>query len=232
MFKSQAATSSVMIPTRQYLKQYMQRFLHLEAYTVLKELQGAKSVLDIGCGDTGWLVSDQGGIRLDNVVTIGYDIHRATIARARAKQQHTQYVLGDATSLVFDTKSIDCVIAMEVIEHLPKEKGYQMISEMERVAIKKIIIQTPNGFFPQNQVDSNPYQKHMSGWSVDDFEALGFNVHGLAGIRGLFEPNGAGKYRSPAMLFGLLSTASRPMVYNLPRIAFRLHCVKELEPKK
>ena len=46
---------------------------------------------------------------------------------------------------------------------------------MEKVARKKVIVFTPNGFVPQRPYDGNPFQEHLSGWSVDE-------IHELTGI--------------------------------------------------
>ena len=67
-----------------------------------------------------------------------------------------------------------------MIEHLEKEEGIRMLKEMERVARKKIILTTPNGFLPVDTgPEDNPEEEHISGWKVIDFKGQGFEVFGL-----------------------------------------------------
>jgi hypothetical protein len=76
--------------------------------------------------------------------------------------------------------SVDSVFLLDVIEHLEKEIGRQVIIESERVAREQIVIFTPLGFMPQhvesNQVDGwglsgSTVQEHRSGWEPEDFSA-------------------------------------------------------------
>lgn len=74
--------------------------------------------------------------------------------------------------------SVDSVFLLDVIEHLEKEVGLQVIIECERVAREQIVIFTPLGFMPQH-VDNNEadgwglsgssVQEHRSGWEPEDF---------------------------------------------------------------
>ena len=74
--------------------------------------------------------------------------------------------------------SVDSIFLLDVIEHLEKEIGQQVIIETERVAREQIIIFTPLGFMPQHVESSdtdgwglsgNSVQEHLSGWEPKDF---------------------------------------------------------------
>lgn len=74
--------------------------------------------------------------------------------------------------------SVDSIFLLDVIEHLEKEIGQQVIIETERVAREQIVIFTPLGFMPQHvesgEVDGwglggNGVQEHLSGWEPEDF---------------------------------------------------------------
>lgn len=93
----------------------------------------------------------------------------------------------------FKDRSFDLVFALDVIEHLEKPDGGRMLSEMERVARRRVLIFTPNGFYPQESDD--PWQVHRSGWTHADFRPRGYTVglvdfdygkHGLEPLRGLW----------------------------------------------
>lgn len=76
--------------------------------------------------------------------------------------------------------SVDSIFLLDVIEHLEKEVGRQVIIESERVAREQIVIFTPLGFMPQHvendQADGwglggSTVQEHRSGWEPEDFSA-------------------------------------------------------------
>lgn len=80
----------------------------------------------------------------------------------------------------FADNSVDSIFLLDVIEHLEKEVGRQVIIESERVAREQIVIFTPLGFMPQhmesNQADGwglggSTVQEHRSGWELEDFSA-------------------------------------------------------------
>jgi len=70
----------------------------------------------------------------------------------------------------FKENSFDCVLASDVIEHFSKEEGYKLIEMMEKIARRKVIIYTPNGFLKQGEYDNNPWQVHKSGWNVKEMK--------------------------------------------------------------
>jgi hypothetical protein len=75
-------------------------------------------------------------------------------------------------------KSVDSVFLLDVIEHMTKDYGQDVLHECERVARKQIVISTPLGYMPQDyepgEIDGwgvayNPLQEHLSGWNMADF---------------------------------------------------------------
>jgi len=64
------------------------------------------------------------------------------------KSGKIEFIQGNVTSdlAAIESKSFDIVIAMDLIEHLPKSDGYKLLYEMERIARKACMIMTPNGF--------------------------------------------------------------------------------------
>ena len=81
---------------------------------------------------------------------------------------------------IFMPKSFDIVIALDVVEHIEKGQSLDMIRQLEAIARKAVIIETPEGYVPQN-IDiqghgGDEWQTHRSGWSVEDFEAMGYKT--------------------------------------------------------
>jgi protein-L-isoaspartate O-methyltransferase len=74
--------------------------------------------------------------------------------------------------------SVDSIFLLDVIEHLEKEEGKQVIVEAERVAREQIVVFTPLGFMPQHMegeeadgwgLSGSAVQEHRSGWTPEDF---------------------------------------------------------------
>lgn len=75
-------------------------------------------------------------------------------------------------------KSIDSVLALDVIEHLRRREGVRLLAEAQRVAMRQVIIFTPLGFYPQSYrkgqrdrwgMAGGHWQTHRSGWIPADF---------------------------------------------------------------
>lgn len=78
----------------------------------------------------------------------------------------------------FADKSVDSIFLLDVIEHLPKDVGFEVVVECERVAREQIVIFTPLGFMPQDLkngetdgwgLSGGSVQEHLSGWTPEDF---------------------------------------------------------------
>lgn len=74
--------------------------------------------------------------------------------------------------------SVDSIFMLDVIEHLDKALGKQVISEIERVCRRQAILFTPLGFMPQHMENGEKdawgfsgaeMQEHKSGWLPEDF---------------------------------------------------------------
>ena len=84
--------------------------------------------------------------------------------------------LGDASNMAhIQSNYYDITIAQHVIEHLSKDNGKRLLSEMERVTKDRVIVCTPNGYTESGPLDDNEHNNHLSGWCPGDFVALGYN---------------------------------------------------------
>jgi SAM-dependent methyltransferase len=188
-------------------------------------LPDCRSVLDVGCGEDARLIRLVPGIPR----SVGVDA-RVPIDD-RSGGPHSEYRQLDIRSLAdhFPTGSFDCVVALDVIEHLDREDGLRLLASMESIAQRKVIVFTPNGFLPQPPAPDNPHQEHVSGWSVEDFEGRGYEVVGMNGWKPLRGPYAEVRWR-PRGLWRRLSMLTQPLVDTHPRRAFQLLCVKVVAP--
>lgn len=168
------------------------------ALTLSSELACYNSVLDIGCGTAS-------PIRFFTFQrSVGLDAYGPALNEARKRKTHTKYVKAASGRILrLFKKEFDAVVALDLIEHLDKNDGYQLINDMKKLAKKKVIIFTPNGFLPQ-YAKKNKYQIHKSGWTTDDFTRKGFHVKGMLGPKFL-RSGGHGITKKPFIFWALFS---------------------------
>ncbi len=188
------------------------------------ELRGMQSVLDVGCGSNSPLAKVR-----KHFYSVGVDIHKPSIAMSKKNKIHDEYKIGDVFMIdkLFQGKKFDTVVALDLIEHLPKQKGRELLAKMTKLAKKKVILLTPNGFVQQTPYDGNEFQRHVSGWDVDDFRKRGFRVYGMRGLKWLRGEYATIKWK-PWFFWSAVSAVSEIFVFFLPRIANQLFVVKDL----
>ncbi|MBN1804565.1 MAG: class I SAM-dependent methyltransferase [Sedimentisphaerales bacterium] len=192
-----------------------------------REIEKDWTILDVGCGRQSPLkYVSKGSYR------VGLDMYEPYIAESRRQKIHDEYVVGDARSLPFDARSFDCVIATDVLEHLSKADGLKMIGEMERVARRKIILTTPNGFLPTYAgPKDNPEEEHLCGWSREHLTELGFKVYGFNGLKQLWtirKGRAVTKIRLPILSTVLIDLSQFFLICCCSSLAFHFFLVKEL----
>lgn len=195
-------------------------------FSLTKELGNKWTILDIACGYSSSIRSIEEGS-----YKVGLDFFKPYILNSKTLSLHNDYVLGDVRALPFKSKSFDCVVATEIIEHLIKADGLVMINQMEEVAKEKIFLTTPNGFLPTYAgPDDNPEESHLSGWHAGELKELGFKVYGLGGLK-LFWTIKSGKAmrKSPQKLYALLAGITELFLFRHPGTAFQLFGVKEVK---
>ena len=70
-------------------------------------------------------------------------------------------------------QKIEAIYLLDVIEHMEKHDGFEVIDLMTRKATKQVVVYTPRGFMEQTTddwgLDGEIWQTHRSGWTADDF---------------------------------------------------------------
>jgi hypothetical protein len=186
---------------------------------------GCDSLLDVGCGEN----SPVGRFATEIRFRVGVDTHLPSIERSRGAGIHSEYVVANVLEIGsrFAARSFDCVTLLEVVEHLPRAEGERLLEQCERIARQKVVVSTPNGFLFQAATPDNPFQEHVSGWTVDDFVSRGYEVTGIAGWKPLRGPLMRPSWR-PHAIFRRLSLVTEPWFESRPRQAFQLLCVKKI----
>jgi hypothetical protein len=187
-------------------------------------LRGCATVVDVGCGVDSPIRHTGFAGRAVGIDASPYALREAARVGFHAALVHAE--VGDLTT-VLKPKSVDAVVALDLVEHLPRERAERLLDSLEAVARKRVVVLTPNGFVPQSATPENPFQEHLCGFDVADFTRRGYRVRGLYGPWFLFGELGAVTWR-PRVVWRRVADLTSLAVVRAPRIAFSLLCVKEL----
>jgi len=123
-----------------------------------------QKILDIGCGDK----------------TIEKVIKNKNITSVDGWAKFKPDLLWDLnnTPLPYKDNSFHTVLALDLIEHLDKDKGKALLKDLKRIAQKNIILLTPlfwtsnedNVNNPDSPYYKNEYDLHKSLWTLEDFK--------------------------------------------------------------
>ena len=107
---------------------------------ILRELPDGATILDVGTGrgDIPAAVKQRAKSLGKNVLTIGIDQSLPLVEEHYPGNDIV--VRGNALSLPFHDKSIDVVLASQVLHHFPEKSAIAMVREMNRVAIRRVVI--------------------------------------------------------------------------------------------
>ena len=160
---------------------------------VIRELRRIQpeSVLDIGPGFGKW------GVIVREYLEVWYHkrFHRKdwkiTLDAVEANREYSNrlkdliynnvYFTDIESFLKGDHKNYDCVLMLDVIEHLPKENGLKVLKQLQEMS-DNIIIITPRRL-SMTKSNWNTWEDHKCVWSKQEFEELGFQdvrelIHG------------------------------------------------------
>jgi len=154
----------------------------------VKECGIPNSVFDIGMGNGGY-----GNIfkSIDpNIKVIGLEIFAGYIRDDWGYSKlYDKVYIADMCNFDYTQVQVDLVIAGDVIEHVEKAQGIEVIDELKK-HYKWILVAVPiNNFIqgPDNQY-GNIHEEHKHHWSPDEMvEATGLKYIKQIGVCGLFE---------------------------------------------
>lgn len=222
---------------RVYFSHFFEMIFHTLIYILKKNLIDCQSVLDLGCGPFSPLQY------CENVkYSVGVEAFPQYLNESKRKKIHSRYIKKRIQDINFLPKSFDAVILIDVLEHLSKDDGLRLLKKAEFWARKKIIITTPNGYFPMDKVDKNIFQKHLSGWTLNTLHNLGFKCYGLAGIKFFYSKENrvdsimehkeinyfANMRFKPQKLFYFINSLFQIINYYFPLKSFELLAIKEI----
>ena len=152
-------------------------FLH----ELLEEIpKNVTSLIDVGCGRG--IVGAITRIYRTPKRLVGVDIFQDYIDFCEKYTIYDELHCLDLrqTPLPFHDREFSVATCIETIEHLPKKDGEQLLEELGRIA-DTVIVSTPSSYFkqPKNHTAHNPFQAHVSKWTIEDFKKKGYEVKGV-----------------------------------------------------
>jgi GT2 family glycosyltransferase/ubiquinone/menaquinone biosynthesis C-methylase UbiE len=197
------------------------------AWIFSQQLSDCKTVLDVGCGHGQFMnqINDQ-----RQFVITGVEYFEEYIQAAKQTGAYREVHKLDILEIDYPPHTFDAVVLSQVIEHLKTDEALALLKKIEQIAVKKVIIATPNGAYEQHEYDNNPLQKHQSSWVPKQFTQLGYKVYGQ-GWKVIYADHGL--YNSPLrhipglkyLLFAISFMLS-PFIYNNPQHAGQIIAVK------
>jgi hypothetical protein len=187
-----------------------------------------RRAVDLGCGVYSPLTKFR-----PSVWTLGVDASSDAISDARKKDLFDEYLVADVTAdnFVVQCRALgpfDLVVAIDIVEHLPKRIGLEFVESCELLSSKFVVIQTPNGFVEQGPEDGTDFQRHRSGWYEHDLAGMGYSVRGTTGTR-ILRGYGAGLRVNTWLVSGADALLARLLwTESFPRYAFNLIAIKDV----
>lgn len=117
---------------------FLQNFLHSVVDAVLATQPQA--ALDIGCAE-GFVLHEL-STRLPHMQATGIDIDTAALERGKQMFPSLDLQHGDGTQCLAEDNQYDCVLALEILEHLPEPE--KLLAEVKRVSKKYCIFSVPH----------------------------------------------------------------------------------------
>ncbi len=170
--------------------------------SALHEL-GAKSVVDVGCGEGDLIAALARDMQIDRIV--GTDVSARELERAKARLEHLPMAtsrrerigLFQSSALYLDHRlnGADAITLLEVIEHVEPDR----LQALERIIFgsnkpRSVIVTTPNReynrLFPALGHGSMRHPDHRFEWSRSEFAAWADAVALRHGYTVAYEPIG------------------------------------------
>ena len=188
----------------------------------------SKSILDLGCGKCE-------PMRFINrnklFYAVGLDIFKPYLNGLKKLHIHNDYILCDITKLPVRPRCVDVALCTEVLEHLERKPGRELLGSMEKIARKQVIVTSPVGEYEQLAYDGNRYQKHKWIWSPFELAHLGYRVIGV-GFRNLSGESGlSARFNILKPFNELIWILAGPFSYFMPFMAGDMICVKKVMPE-
>ncbi len=139
-----------------------------------------RSILDIGCGFGMWgfLSRMYLDVAEERVQPEDWKIHIDGLElfepyiQTHQRALYTNILIGDVRELAPKVGNYELIIAGDVIEHLDKDDGEEVIAQLYDKATRALFVNIPLGEgWEHPERHGNPGELHRSQWYIEDFHA-------------------------------------------------------------
>ena len=133
--------------------------------------EGMSGVVDMGAGDCHQLKNVHRDVRNK----VGIDVFQPSLEKCLSPE--IQKILGDFLYYrgLISLADFPCAMFIDTIEHVEKAQAQKLLIQCQE-DFQRVLIFTPLGENPQDTIDGNNYQKHLSTWFPEDLKDLGFQL--------------------------------------------------------
>ena len=117
---------------------------------------------------------------------IGIDINENYLNFCKVHNIYDKLYKRKVPKIPIRDKSVDFLLCTEVIEHMTKKQGNELLNEVDRVTRGRALITTPNVFFQTHPGEDE--DSHKSLWTSNDFRKRGYKSYGI-GLRTTILPS-------------------------------------------
>ncbi len=132
-------------------------------------------ILDVahGLGNWGYQIKTK---KKGSPILIGIDIWVPHVSKLNQMNIYDELIICDARKPPFRSRSVDIVIACEVLEHISLDEADSFLIELEALYRNIIIVSTPLGFYEQKIIYENPHEQHLSGWQEKELQERNYET--------------------------------------------------------
>lgn len=124
-----------------------------------------KTVLDVGCGSGTYAKL----LKKEGQIWTGVEIHQPYVEKFGLQDLYDQLAITDIRNLLIP--KVDAIILGDVLEHMEVEEAQHLLSRC-REAAHYTIVSIPLGYYPQDEFEGNPHEKHVTdNWSHEEVHA-------------------------------------------------------------
>lgn len=134
-----------------------------------------KSVLDVGVGygKYGYLIREYVDDWRGMTQIHGIEIHKPYQPEDKSKA-YDLITYGDFRDCQLPWDIYDLILLIDVLEHFTKDDAAKVLAKARRYG-RKVLVATPQGFYPQGERNGNPHEEHKSGWQAEELPGMDFS---------------------------------------------------------